>query len=212
MYSMWDSYERYNSPTNKVRCYNEEDLENLPQVLFAMRGRMLGYSWQELSVITKIEKSTLIDRCNSIFGDMIVKYDFKKADGLSKEYKEYFSIPYSDQIKDVMNDRKGGVILLNDELGCYEDEILIDEYLKDWHNRTGVSWQKACRMDFDDVMKLAQKGNYKKEFTKAKSYRPTTYDKHNIDWVELYSDFQENNNDHSTPGHGKSRFTYGRMK
>ena len=144
----------------RVRFFGWEDLDNISQVLRAIRGRMMGLSWQTIADKENISKSTLLDRCRTYLGEMGTKYTFC-LEGLSEEYhdcweeknEERAALIYADSLKVRTVSYSEALILEEEEMDNATRSL--------WKGITGISWKSSYSMGesecYDRLMSVSPK-------------------------------------------------------
>lgn len=151
MQVMRDALNRYNSPNGKVRTLTEEDLPRIVQCLRILRCRMLGMTWREISDMEREDVSTLFERYTSYMGDMVAKCGFGEPSFLPVQYKDLFgSGPSSDAVRLAIDAPEKGIILPEEEFMSYRSDILKEEFKEILFRKTGVSWDRAIRLNYMD--------------------------------------------------------------
>jgi hypothetical protein len=148
----------------RVRFFGHEDIDNMAQVLRAVRGRMMGLSWQVIADKEKISKSTLLDRCRTYLGEMGTKYKFG-LEGLSDEYHDCWEEKNEEKVALIYTDSQRIRTVSQNEAQILEEEGMDNSMRSLWKETTGISWKSSYSMSesecYDRLMSRPPKKKYK---------------------------------------------------
>lgn len=148
---MKDALNRYKSPNGKVKALTVEDLPKIVQCHRILRCRIMGMTWREISVLEREDVSTLYERYALYMGDLVAKCGFSDPSLLPMPYRDLRAAePSSDAMRHIIDATERGVLLPDQEFEQYRSDIYKEEFKPLLLKKTGVSWDRAIRLDYMD--------------------------------------------------------------